>query len=174
MIKENTSFLMCAGSIETRDSRFYNSPFNFSKMDKLILNNKEQRAELLHIIEGISLPMFIIEHDPYKASNTVESFARMDSYILKLAVLIYSVRLKINENGDSERFLWTGSEETFSFLSSIDYEDVIDCLIKKEISIRPVCELCDILNGGWGTYHGDNHRIMSRYLQLRYNHWRVA
>ena len=44
MIKENISFLMCAGCIETRESSFYKSPFNFSEEDKLILNDKDQRA----------------------------------------------------------------------------------------------------------------------------------
>ena len=174
MIKENISFLMCAGCIETRESSFYKSPFIFSEEDKLILNDKDQRAELFNVVEGLSLPIFIIEHDPYKATNQVDKFARMDSYILKLAVLIYSVRLKINEIGDSERFLWTGSEEAFSFLSKMDHDGVIDCLIKREISIRPVCELCDILNGHWQMQQADGHHLMSRYLQLRYKHWRVA
>ncbi|PHM72221.1 hypothetical protein [Xenorhabdus sp. KJ12.1] len=173
MIKENISFLKCAGSIETRDSRFYNSPFNFSEEDKIILNDREQRTELFNIIEGITLPMFIIEHDTYKSSNPVLNFARMDSYLLKIAVIIYSVRLKINEEGDSERFLWTGSEETFSFLSNTDYDGIVDCLIKGEISIRPVCELHDILKGRWEIKHNYSH-LLSHYLQLRYKYWRVA
>lgn len=51
MIKENLSFLSCAGSIETRDNRFYVSPFNFSDEDKTILRNSEQRALLFDAIE---------------------------------------------------------------------------------------------------------------------------
>lgn len=174
MIKENISFLTCAGSIETRESCFYKSPFNFSEEDRIILNDKDQRAELFNVIEGLPLPIFIIEHDPYKSANQVANFARMDSYILKLAVLIYSVRLKINEVGDSERFLWTGSEEAFSFLSKMDHDGVIDCLIKREISIRPVCELHDILHGRWKMQNSESHHLMSQYLQLRFKYWRAA
>jgi len=174
MIKENMSFLACAGSIETRDSCFYVSPFNFSDSDKAILRNSEQRAQLFNAIESVTLPMFIIEHDPYKASNQVDNFARMDSYILKLAVLIYSVRLKIHEKGDSERFMWTGSEESFSFLANTDHDIVIDCLIKRELSIRPVFGLSDILTGEWMVSRNHTHHAMSQYLQLRYKHWRVS
>jgi hypothetical protein len=174
MIKENMSFLSCAGSIETRDSRFYISPFNFSDEDKSILRNSEQRAQLFEEIETLTLPMFIIEHDPYKASNPVSNFVRMDPYILKLAVLIYSIRLKIHEKGDSERFMWTGSEESFSFLSNTDHDIVIDCLLKRELSIRPVFNLCDILNGEWKQSSKYPHNAMSQYLQLRYKHWRVS
>nr|WP_282562064.1 hypothetical protein [Providencia rettgeri] len=174
MIKENLSFLSCAGSIETRDSRFYVSPFNFSDEDKAILRNSEQRALLFDAIETLTLPMFIIEHDPYKSSNQVSNFVRMDPYILKLALLIYSVRIKIHEKGDSERFMWTGSEESSSFLANIDHDIVIDCLLKREISIRPVFELADILNGDWKICRNNAHLAMSQYLQLRYKHWRVS
>lgn len=174
MIKENLSFLYCAGSIETRDSCFYKSPFNFSAEDKLLLRNSEQRAELYKTVEKLSLPVFIIEHDTYNSANEVDKFARYDSYILKLAVLIFSVRLKINEEGDFSRFLWTGSEETFAFISSKDSEEVIDCLIRREISIRPFCNLCEIMKGEWENKRSESHNLMSQYLQLRYKHWRVA
>ncbi|HBR1235578.1 TPA: hypothetical protein L9K97_005099 [Klebsiella pneumoniae] len=174
MIKENLSFLSCAGSIETRESCFYKSPFNFSAEDKLLLKNSELRAELFKTVERLSLPIFIIEHDIYNSANDVDKFARYDSYILKLAVLIYSVRLKINEEGDFARFLWTSSEETFAFISSKDSEEVIDCLIRREISIRPFCDLSELMSGDWEHSRSESHHLMSQYLQLRYKHWRAA
>lgn len=45
----------------------------------------------------LTLPMFIIEHDPYKSSSQVSNFVRMEPYILKLAPLIYNVRIKIHD-----------------------------------------------------------------------------
>ncbi|EOC0011713.1 hypothetical protein ACI0X9_003400 [Cronobacter turicensis] len=174
MIKENISFLACAGSIETREYCFYKSPFIFSQEDKTILTDNKQRAALMKALEKISMPIFIIEHNPYNSSQQVDKYARMDSYILKLALLIYTIRLKINEEGESERFLWTGSEEAFTFLSDMDHEQVIDCLIKREISLRPVSPLSEIINGSWEANGPEGHKMMTRYLQLRYKHWRAA
>lgn len=174
MIKENASFLTCAGSIETRATQFYKSPFVFSSEDKLILVDSDKRKALTQAVSRLSTPVFIIEYNPFNSNAPLQKVARMDAYILTLALLIYSIRLKINTEGDSERFLWTCSEETFAFLSDIDSETLIDSLIRHEISIRPVISLSEIINGRWESSGPESHKIMARYLQMRYSHWRAA
>lgn len=174
MIKENFSFLTCAGCIETRECSFYKSPFAFSESDKIIISDNNLRDGVFKALNNISMPLFIIEHEPLNARNQVAGFARMDSYILKLALLVYSIRLKINVEGDSERFLWTASEEAFEFLSNLDHDDVIECLIKREIYIKPVCDLSEVLKGNWEPSASESNRLMSHYLQIRFKQWRAA
>lgn len=174
MIRENMSFLSCAECIETRAYTFYKSPFIFTEEDKAILSDSVQRDRLLNAMRNAGIPMFVIEHQPGNSEKTIDKYARMDSYILKLALLVYSIRLKINIKGDSERFMWTSSEECFEFLSELDHEQVIEALIRREISIRPVCELSEIMSGNWSLGSQSANKLMSQYLQIRFKQWRVA
>lgn len=148
MIKENASFLSCAGSIETRTAQFYKSPFDFSLEDKLMLADSDIRKIITEAVSRISTPVFIIEHNPSNANAPLQKIARLDAYILTLALIIYGTRFKIGNTDDSENLRRLYSEEAFSFLSDIDHDGVIDSLIRHEISIRPVTSLSKIINGG--------------------------
>ncbi|TDB45581.1 hypothetical protein [Photorhabdus luminescens] len=173
MVNENISFLNCAISIETRVQSYYNSPFSMSAEDRRFLKNKENQNRLIKAVSEYDLPVFVIGHDPERKNREVDNFVRHDSFILRLALLVLSVRLNIHNGTRAQSFYWMCSEEAVSFIERLDDMQTIDAIIRGELYFKPVRPLTELAGGDWSSIFGSDksHMELAAYLQLRYEDW---
>ncbi|MEQ4671946.1 hypothetical protein AB7W88_02655 [Providencia vermicola] len=173
MVNENISLLSCAVSLETRAQSFFRSPFVLSEDDRLVLKDKDLLAQLTKSVKSYNVPVFIVDYMPGRKLTEVDNFVRHDSYILRLALLVYSIRVKILNGTLAESFYWLGSDEALNFIERLDDSQTIDAIIKGELYIKPVRSLRELASGAWSSVFGsDNpHMTLPAYLQLRFEHW---
>ncbi len=173
MIKQNLAFLHCAHAMEIRPNKFYHSPFILESKDREILSNEEDMSLLSQIIDKSTLPAFIIDYNPTRAKQSVDNFNRFDSFILRLAILIYGVRVNILDGSPAQSFYWLGSDEAHSFISRLDESSTIDAILEGVLYIKPICSFELMLEGSLckTLSSTEPEQRLSAYLQSRFEHW---
>ncbi|HCD7770409.1 TPA: hypothetical protein ND549_006200, partial [Klebsiella michiganensis] len=102
--------------------------------DREFLIEKTNQAKLALSMEKYDLPIFNICHDPErKISTEVEKFVRHDSYILRLALLVFSIRVFINTGTVAQTFYWFDNEKTVQLVERMDDAQTIDAIITGKI-----------------------------------------
>lgn len=173
MVNENLSILSCAASLETRVQSYFRSPFVLTGDDRCVLNDKELLEQLKKTVKSYNVPVFIVDYMPNRKLSEVDNFVRHDSYILRLALIVFSIRVKILNGTLAESFYWLGSDEALRFIERLDDIQTIDAIIKGELYIKPVRPLRELASGEWSSVFGSDNPQMTlpAYLQLRYEHW---
>ena len=173
MVNENLSLLATAVSIETRAQSYFRSPFMVSDADRELLKDKEKLNQLHRAIKSYNVPVFIVDYMPGRENQEVDNFVRHDAFILRLALIVYTIRVKILNGTLAESFYWLGSDEALHFIERLDDLQTIDAIIKGELYFKPVRPLAELASGEWSSVFGSDkpHMTLPAYLQLRYEHW---
>lgn len=174
MINQNLYFLQTAISIITRAQSLYKSPFELAERDREFLIEKTNQAKLALSMEKYDLPIFNICHDPErKISTEVEKFVRHDSYILRLALLVFSIRVFINTGTVAQTFYWFDNEKTVQLVERMDDAQTIDAIITGKIYFKPIRPFADLVDCDFSTVIGAPNPTLelTGYLQSRYSHW---
>lgn len=174
MINQNLYFLQTAISIITRAQSLYKSPFELVEGDREFLKDKSNQEKLALSMEKYDLPIFNICHDPDRQiSEEVEKFVRLDSYILRLALLVYSVRVFINTGTVAQTFYWFDNEKTVNLVERLDDAQTIDAIITGKIYFKPIRPFADLVDCDFSTIVGTPNPSsnMTGYLQARFSLW---